>query len=97
MGVIWVEVVIYASAAAPTGYNATAQTVLGAAMNGLGCSVGAVAAGYLWDTKGGPAVFFFAAFMALLAAGIFWAGTSEAESLHSGLAKPRHLPAALPS
>jgi len=82
LGVIWVEVVVYASAAAPRGYEATAQTVLGAVMNGLGCSVGAVLAGHWWETAGGPAVFFFASFMAFLAAGILLLGGGNPEHLH---------------
>jgi hypothetical protein len=44
---------------------------MGAALSGLGWSLGSVIAGYLWDLTNGHTLFLFAAFMALLALGIF--------------------------
>lgn len=73
-GFFWVAAVGYASSAAPPGLSATAQALMGAAMSGLGWSLGSVAAGYLWDRTDGHMVFFFTAFVALLAALIFWWG-----------------------
>jgi PPP family 3-phenylpropionic acid transporter len=71
-GFFWIAAVGYASESAPPGLSATAQALMGAAMSGLGWSLGSVVAGYLWDNASGHAVFFFAAVMALLATLIFW-------------------------
>ena len=76
-GVFWVAVVGYASEAAPQGLNATAQSLMGAAMSGLGWSLGSVCAGYLWDLANGHVVFFFAALMAILALIIFSLGKTR--------------------
>lgn len=72
-GIFWVATVSYASQAAPPGLSATAQALVGAAMNGIGWSLGSVVAGYLWDGAGGHAVFAFASLAAGMATVIFWA------------------------
>jgi PPP family 3-phenylpropionic acid transporter len=77
-GIFWVAAVGYASEAAPPGLSATAQALMGAALIGLGWSLGSVMAGYLWDNLNGHAVFFFAALMAVLATLIFWQGSRDA-------------------
>lgn len=76
-GIYWVSAVGYASQAAPPGLSATAQTLMGAAMSGLGWSLGSVTAGYLWDNIDGQAVFFMGGIMAALAALIFWLGCQD--------------------
>lgn len=68
----WVSVVNYADQSAPPGLNATTQAILGAAQSGLGWSLGAIAAGYLWDAAGATAVFLVAAGAVGLAALSFW-------------------------
>jgi PPP family 3-phenylpropionic acid transporter len=73
-GIFWMAAVGYASSAAPPGLSATAQTLMGAALLGLGWSLGSVVAGYLWDINP-HVVFFFAASMAVLAAGVFGLGS----------------------
>jgi PPP family 3-phenylpropionic acid transporter len=74
-GVFWMAAVDYVSSTAPPGLGATAQTLFGAALVGLGWSLGSVAAGYLWDVIDPHAVFFFAAFTAVIAALVFWIGS----------------------
>ncbi|MBN1311612.1 MAG: MFS transporter [Anaerolineae bacterium] len=74
-GTFWIGAVDYVSSVAPPGLGATAQTLFGAAISGLGWSLGSVAAGYLWDTVSPHAVFFFAAFAAMLAALVFGIGS----------------------
>jgi PPP family 3-phenylpropionic acid transporter len=74
-GFFWVAAVGYASEAAPPGLSATAQALMGAAMSGLGWSLGSVVAGYLWDNTNGHVVFFFAAAMAVLGLLSFWLGS----------------------
>jgi PPP family 3-phenylpropionic acid transporter len=76
-GAFWIAAVDYVSAAAPPGLSATAQTLFGAAFSGLGWSLGAVIGGYLWDSWGGQAVFFFAGSMPIVAALIFGLGSKE--------------------
>jgi PPP family 3-phenylpropionic acid transporter len=76
-GIFWVAAVGYVSTVAPPGLSATAQALMGAAFSGLGWSLGSVVAGYLWDNINGHAVFFFAAFTAILAALIFRVGGRE--------------------
>ena len=76
-GTFWVAAVGYVSEAAPPGLSATAQALMGAAMVGLGWSLGSVTAGYLWDNLNGHAVFFFAALAAVLGTLIFWLGSRE--------------------
>jgi PPP family 3-phenylpropionic acid transporter len=76
-GVFWVAAVGYTSEATPPGLSATAQALMGAALSGLGWSLGSVVAGYLWDIINGHAVFFFGAFTAILAALIFGIGGRE--------------------
>ncbi len=73
-GFFWVAAVGFASGSAPPGLSATAQALMGAALTGLGWSIGSVVAGYLWDLAGGEAVYFFAASAAFLAAVIFTIG-----------------------
>lgn len=70
-GSFWTAAVGYASEAAPPGLSATAQALMGAALSGLGWSLGSVAAGYLWDLTNGHTLFLFAGFTALLALVIF--------------------------
>lgn len=76
-GFFWVAAVGYASEAAPPGLSATAQALMGAAMSGLGWSLGSVIAGYLWDNTNGHIVFFFSAAMAVLGLLVFWLGSRE--------------------
>lgn len=76
-GIFWVSAVGYANQAAPPGLSATAQALMGAAMAGLGWSLGSIIAGYLWDNMNGHAVFFTAAGMAFVAMLIFWLGSRE--------------------
>lgn len=73
-GTVWVAAVNYAGQAAPPGLSATAQALVGAVQAGIGWSIGAVLAGYLWDGLGGPAVFFAAAIATTLAIILFWIG-----------------------
>ena len=73
-GFFWIAAVGFASDSAPAGLSATAQALMGAALTGLGWSIGSVIAGYLWDLAGGEAVYFFAASAAFLAAVIFSIG-----------------------
>ena len=73
-GFFWVAAVGFASSSAPPGLGATAQALMGAALTGLGWSIGSVVAGYLWDWAGGEAVYFFAASAAMLAALVFALG-----------------------
>lgn len=68
----WVAVVNYADQSAPPGLNATTQAILGAAQSGLGWSLGAIAAGYLWDGAGATTLFLVAAGAVVLAALSFW-------------------------
>lgn len=68
----WVSVVNYADLAAPPGLNATTQALLAAGQSGLGWSLGAIAAGYLWDGAGATALFLVAAGAVALAALSFW-------------------------
>lgn len=68
----WVSVVNYADQLAPPGLNATTQAILGAAQSGLGWSLGAIAAGYLWDAAGATTLFLVAAGAVMLAALSFW-------------------------
>ncbi|MBN1313660.1 MAG: MFS transporter [Anaerolineae bacterium] len=72
-GTFWMSAVGYVSSVAPPGLSATAQTLMGAALLGLGWSLGSVVAGYLWDINS-HMIFFFAALTALLAALIFGTG-----------------------
>jgi PPP family 3-phenylpropionic acid transporter len=65
-GTVWVAAVNYAAQAAPPGLSATAQALVGAANAGIGWGIGSVVAGYLWDARGGSAVFLAAAVAALL-------------------------------
>jgi PPP family 3-phenylpropionic acid transporter len=74
-GVFWMAAVDYVSSTAPLGLSATAQTLFGAALLGLGWSLGSVVAGYLWDVIDPHAVFFFAAVTAAIAALVFWLGS----------------------
>ncbi len=76
-GIYWVAAVGYASDAAPPGFSATAQALVGAGFSGLGWSLGSIIAGNLWDYFGGRMVFFFAAAMAALALLIFGLGSRE--------------------
>ena len=76
-GIFWVAAVGYVSEAAPPGLKATAQTLMGAAMSGLGWSLGSIVAGYLWDNISGHAVFLAAAGMAMSAMLIFYLGGRE--------------------
>ncbi len=76
-GILWVAVVNYAGQSAPAGLSATAQALVGAAQSGIGWSIGAVMAGYLFDAAGGSAVYTAAAIAALLAGVIFWAGQRQ--------------------
>jgi PPP family 3-phenylpropionic acid transporter len=76
-GIFWIAAVGYVSSVAPPGLSATAQALMGAALLGLGWSLGSVVAGYLWDNINGHAVFFFAALTAILAALIFGIGGRE--------------------
>jgi MFS family permease len=73
-GMLWVSAVNYASEAAPPGLGATAQALVGAAQAGIGWSLGAVIAGYLWDASGGSAVFLVAALAAGAGGVLFWLG-----------------------
>jgi PPP family 3-phenylpropionic acid transporter len=73
-GTLWVAAVNYASQAAPLGLGATAQALVGAAQAGIGWSLGSVLSGYLWDARGGSAVFMIAALAALAAGVLFWSG-----------------------
>lgn len=73
-GMIWVAVVGFASDTAPTGLEATAQSLVAAAQGGLGMSLGALVAGTLWDVGGGPVIFRVAAACLFLAGVIFFAG-----------------------
>ncbi|MBN1430050.1 MAG: MFS transporter [Anaerolineae bacterium] len=74
-GIFWMSAVDYVSSVAPPGLGATAQTLFGAAMLGLGWSIGSVVAGYLWDVISPHAIFFFAAGTATLAALVFGMGS----------------------
>jgi MFS family permease len=76
-GVFWVAIVGYASDAAPPGLSATAQALMSAGIVGLGWSMGSIVNGYLWDNVGSRAVFFFAAFSAILSLLIFLMGSRE--------------------
>jgi MFS family permease len=73
-GTVWVSAVNYAAESAPPGLSATAQALIGAAQSGIGWSIGAVLAGYLWDAAGGDAAFVMAACSALAAGLLFWFG-----------------------
>lgn len=73
-GLLWVAAVNYAAESAPEGLSATAQALVGAANSGLGWSIGAVLAGYVWDAAGGGAVFGLASTSAVLAGVLFWWG-----------------------
>lgn len=77
-GMVWVAAVNYAARAAPPGLSATAQALIGAVQSGIGWSIGAVVAGYLWDGLGGPAVFYTAAIATTLAIILFWFGDRSA-------------------
>jgi PPP family 3-phenylpropionic acid transporter len=89
-GIFWVSAVDYVSSVAPPGLGATAQTLFGAALLGLGWSIGSVAAGYLWDTISPHAVFIFAAATAGAAAIVFgvgsrvWSRKRAADQMQSG-------------
>lgn len=77
-GMIWVAVVGFASDTAPAGLEATAQSLVGAAQGGLGMSLGALFAGYLWDIGGGPVIFRTAAGIMVLAGLLFYWGNRRA-------------------
>jgi PPP family 3-phenylpropionic acid transporter len=79
-GVLWVAAVNYAGESAPAGLSATAQALVGAAQSGVGWSIGAVLAGYLFDAAGGSVVYATAAAAALLAWVIFWIGQQRERS-----------------
>ncbi|MEX1020821.1 MAG: major facilitator superfamily domain-containing protein 6 [Litorilinea sp.] len=79
-GTVWVAAVNYAGLAAPPGLSATAQALVGAVQSGIGWSIGAVLAGYLWDGFGGQAVFIAAALATSLAVVLFWFGDRTLES-----------------
>ncbi len=74
-----VSVVNYADQTAPPGLSATAQAIIGAAQSGLGWSLGAVFAGYVWDVAGARTVFLMAAGVVALAAISFWWGNRAVE------------------
>jgi PPP family 3-phenylpropionic acid transporter len=73
-GFLWVAAVNFAAESAPPGLSATSQALIGAAQSGIGWSIGAVLAGYLFDAAGGSMVYVVAALAALFAGVIFWAG-----------------------
>ena len=75
-----VSVVNYADQTAPPGLSATAQAIIGAAQSGLGGSLGAVFAGYLWDVAGGSTLFLVAASAVAVAALAIWWGNREVQS-----------------
>jgi MFS family permease len=75
----WMAVVGYAAETAPSGMSATAQTLVGAAQFGLGWSLGAITAGYVWAWAGGQALLFGAAALAALATVVFWHGNVLSE------------------
>lgn len=76
-GVLWVAAVNYAGELAPPGLSATAQALVGAAQSGVGWSIGAVLAGYLFDAAGGSVMYAAAAATAVLAGVIFWLGQRQ--------------------
>lgn len=77
-GIFWVAVVGYASEAAPPGLTATSQGLVGAVQGGIGWGIGALLAGYLWDSLGGSAVFATAALAVGAATLVFWWGNRRA-------------------
>lgn len=79
-GTVWVAAVNYASESAPPGLSATAQALVGAAQSGIGWSLGAVIAGYLWDLQGGPAVFLMATLAAVMGATMIWQGERQPQA-----------------
>ncbi len=56
-GVFWVAAVGYAGEQAPRGLSATAQALMGAALFGMGSSIGALIAGSLWEWTNGHVLF----------------------------------------
>ncbi len=80
-GTFWVAAVSYASEAAPPGLSATAQALVGAAQAGVGWSLGAVVAGYLWDAAGGAGVFAAAAVASVLASLLFAWGERQGRGM----------------
>ncbi len=56
-GIFWVAAVGYAGEQAPKGMSATAQALMGAALFGLGWSIGALIAGSLWEWTNGHVLF----------------------------------------
>ena len=97
-GTLWVAAVNYASEAAPPGLGATAQALVGAAQAGVGWGLGAIIAGYVWDSLGGSAVFWVAAGAALLAGMAFLFGNQSVWSrfgdtpmaVHFGSERKKH-------
>lgn len=73
-GLLWVAAVSYAAESAPEGMEATAQSLTGAAMSGLGFGIGSLVAGYVWDVADGHTVLLVAAAGMVLAGIIFWFG-----------------------
>jgi PPP family 3-phenylpropionic acid transporter len=56
-GIFWIAAVGYAGEQAPKGMSATAQALMGAALFGLGWSLGALIAGSLWQWTNGHVLF----------------------------------------
>lgn len=72
--IYWVAVVEFADRAAPQSLSATSQSLLSAAQGGIGSSLGALGAGYLWGWTNAATVLGAAAISAALGALLFaWA------------------------
>lgn len=84
----WVSVVNYAEQSAPPGLSATTQAIIGAAQSGLGWSLGAIAAGYLWDTAGETTLFLVAAGAVALAAISFWWSNGAVQTVRTVASAP---------
>jgi MFS family permease len=82
-GVVWQAAVNYAGESAPPGLSATAQALIGAAQSGVGWSLGAVTAGYVFDAAGGSMVFALGASAAALAGLLFWWGNRQGDALQT--------------
>jgi len=83
-----VSVVNYADQTAPPGLSATAQAIIGAAQSGLGGSLGAVFAGYIWDVAGASSLFLAAAGVVGVAAIAFWWGNREVQPTSTIVTSP---------
>jgi PPP family 3-phenylpropionic acid transporter len=68
---MWIAGVAYANKVAPPGLGATAQGVFTGLVMGLGSALGAFTGGFLYDTYGPIATFYFAGGACLIVAAIF--------------------------